>query len=87
MSGGSMNYLYLKVREVCDPDISSDLIQVEGPDVKSPILRKAFRDHLLLVADALKAIEWVDSSDSGPGDEDDAIRAVFRHGREWDVLL
>jgi hypothetical protein len=69
MSGGSMNYLYSRV-------------QSASFDTNTPE-RRAFRKHLMLVADALRAIEWVDSGDSGPGDENPAIRAVLARG---DVL-
>lgn len=67
MSGGSMDYVYGKVRDAA-----------EGMRVHTP-LRRAFRDHLLLVADALHDIEWVDSCDYGPGDEVAAIRKVFEN--------
>lgn len=60
MSGGSMDYLYQKV---LDAEFAAD----------TP-LRKAFRDHLAYVAAALKAIEWHDSGDSGPEQEEVAIR-------------
>lgn len=35
--------------------------------------RAAFHDLLILVANALHDIEWVDSGDKGPGEEDEAI--------------
>lgn len=60
MSGGSMDYLYSRVRYA---DFRRD----------TP-LRRVFAEHLDQVADALHDIEWVDSSDYGPGDEDAAIR-------------
>jgi hypothetical protein len=63
MSGGSMQYLYSLVR---DADFRLD----------TP-LRRAFHRHLQLVAEALHAIEWVDSGDSGPGDEEAAILACI----------
>ena len=61
MSGGSMDYLYLKVENV---EFSTN----------TP-LRRAFMAHLKLVAKALHEIEWVDSGDGG--DEDSAIRACL----------
>lgn len=61
MSGGSMNYLYSKI------DIDANF------DTSTPE-RKAFAKHLKLVSKALHDIEWVDSSDYGEGDEDEAIR-------------
>ena len=42
--------------------------------------RKAFNRHLAKVAKALHDIEWVDSGDYGPGDENDAIRACLGEG-------
>ena len=66
MSGGSMEYLYSKV------EAATFLCQT--PE------RQAFAAHLKLVAKALHDIEWVDSDDYGPGDENDAIRACL--GRE-----
>ena len=63
MSGGSMDYLYEKVRDarfVCN-----------SPE------RKAFKKHLELVVKALHDIEWVDSFDYGKGDEEEAILACL----------
>lgn len=60
MSGGSMDYLYLRVE--------SASFSEDTPE------RKAFRKHLKLVADALYQIEWVDSADNAKGDESKAIR-------------
>ena len=55
MSGGSMNYLYSKIQ-----DAEFDLTTPE---------RIAFKRHLNLVAEACKAIEWVDSGDNSEGSE------------------
>ena len=64
MSGGSMNYLYSK-------------LEYDGTfDTNTPE-RRAFKAHLVLVAKALHDIEWVDSGDYGPGDENKAIRACL----------
>lgn len=52
MSGGSMDYLYLRVREA--------EFHINSPE------RAAFRRHLMLVANALRSIEW---NDSGDGDD------------------
>ena len=65
MSGGSMNYLYAKVLHCAD-------FPLDTPE------REAFAKHLKLVAQALHDIEWVDSGDYGPGDENAAIRACLR---------
>ena len=64
MSGGSMNYLYRKLLWESDFEDSTEL-------------RKEFRMHLVVVAAALKAIEWVDSGDMSPGDEDEALAVVL----------
>jgi hypothetical protein len=64
MSGGSMNYLYSTIR---------DNARFETNTVE----RKAFAKHLELVVKALHDIEWVDSSDYGTGDENEAIRACL----------
>lgn len=63
MSGGSMNYLYSRL-EYAEFD-------VDTPE------RRAFEQHLKLVAKALHDIEWVDSGDYAPGDENAAIRACL----------
>ena len=63
MSGGSMNYLYSKIEYADFP--------TDTPE------REAFAKHLKLVAKALHDIEWVDSADYGPGDENEAIRACL----------
>ena len=64
MSGGSMNYLYSKV-------LHQSEFALDTPE------REAFAAHLKLVAQALHDIEWVDSGDYGPGDENAAIRACL----------
>lgn len=69
MSGGSLDYVYLKVQEAAE--------RIGG----SP-LHDAFREHLLLVAEALHDVEWVLSGDYGEGDDDAAIRAVIHPGAE-----
>lgn len=64
MSGGSMRYLYSRLEH-------------EASFVEDTPERKAFAKHLKLVAKALHDIEWVDSGDYGPGDENAAIRACL----------
>jgi hypothetical protein len=61
MSGGSYEYRYYHVIQLADD------IQPTTP------LRKEFKKHLRKVADACHDIEWVDSGDYAPGDEDAAI--------------
>jgi hypothetical protein len=63
MSGGSMDYLYSRVANVYF--------------VASTPERRAFAAHLLKVSKALHDIEWVDSADYSPGDENEAIRACL----------
>jgi hypothetical protein len=65
MSGGSYNYAYYRIEELAAE------IRATTP------LRKAFKAHLLKVAKACHDIEWVDSCDYGPSDEDKAIRACL----------
>lgn len=64
MSGGSMNYLYSR-------------IESEANFLAYTAERRAFSKHLQLVVQALHDIEWVDSADYGPGDENEAIRACI----------
>lgn len=70
MSGGSWGYAYQHVEGCADRCRRS-------PD---PV-RRAFADHLTLVAAALHDIEWVDSADKSAGDEHEAIMALIgEHG-------
>lgn len=64
MSGGSMNYLYVKVED-------ADFLD-------NTLLRRVFRKHLDKVAAALRSIEWNDSSD-GDKDEEKNILACFNN--------
>ena len=68
MSGGSMNYLYAKLQYDCS-------FNTNTPE------RRAFKKHLELISKALHDIEWVDSGDYGPGDENAAIRACIGDGK------
>lgn len=61
MSGGSMDYLYSQVEEA------------HWSFRRRTPMRDAFSIHLVKVAKALKAIEWNDSGDGNP-DEDQLIR-------------
>jgi hypothetical protein len=60
-----MNYLYSRLEWEAD-------FEQNTPE------RKAFAEHLKLVAKALHDIEWVDSCDYGPGDENAAILACLK---------
>lgn len=66
MSGGSLNYAYSALEETA----IKILRRAETP------LHKAFAAHLLKVSKALHDLEWVFSSDYGPGEEIEAIKAV-----------
>jgi ferritin-like metal-binding protein YciE len=68
MSGGSMNYLSTKV----------EMAEFR----RNTVLRRAFAAHLEKVAAALHEIEWVDSGDTSPGADDEAIRACLEDGSE-----
>ena len=63
MSGGSMDYLYSKLEYAT--------FKLDTPE------RRAFWAHTQLVSKALHDIEWVDSGDSSPGDENAAIMACI----------
>lgn len=75
MSGGSMEYLYSKVEEAVERLNQGGVYY--GPYSDIDPLRRAFADHLLLVAKALHDIEWVDDADYEPGDERASIEAVL----------
>ena len=73
MSGGSYDYLYSKIEDMA-----------RGIPPYS-MLRKAFKTHLLKVAQACHDIEWNDSGDGADG-EDAAIKACLGAGSEYLVL-
>lgn len=75
MSGGSYEYSYRKVQDMAE--------QLQGS--KNP-LRAAFSRHLFLVADAMKDVEWVDSCDCMPGDENEAIQKVLSVTEDLKIL-
>jgi len=62
MSGGSMDYLYFQV--------------LEARFERTTELRRLLGEHLILVAEALRAVEWNDSGD-GDDSEDMRIRKVL----------
>lgn len=68
MSGGSYDYFYSKLH-----DMAQEMRVKGGCDAASPALRRAFAAHLVLCADACKAIEWNDSGD-GDSRETELIR-------------
>lgn len=67
MSGGSYDYAYAHLEELASN------IRIRTRDPK----RLAFAELLELCAEAARDIEWVDSGDYGPGDEEAALDAVF----------
>lgn len=73
MSGGAYDYAYGRIE-----NLAAD-IRGQSP------LRRAFRTHLLKVAKACHDIEWVDSGDKSPGDEDEAICECL--GKNTDALV
>lgn len=75
MSGGSMNYFYGRVRDAIDHF-----------DHSTPA-RAAFAAHLALVAEALRAIEWEDSGDTGPEQTEKAIKACLEDGPAFPGLI
>ena len=75
MSGGSYNYAYSKVQDMAeDPRVA-----------KGSPLRRAFSRHLLLVAEAMRAVEWMDSCDTSS--DEDEIRAVLGPHAEMEALV
>ena len=72
MSGGSYEYADRHVQGMADC--------LRGKDTNP--LRKAFAEHLERVAEAMRAVEWVDSCDYARGDEDEPIRAVIAPGSD-----
>jgi hypothetical protein len=65
MSGGSYQYAFEKIEYLAD--------DIRG----TTLLRRAFKTHLQKVAKACHDIEWVDSCDYAPGDENEAIKACL----------
>jgi hypothetical protein len=76
VSGGSYNYFYSEVGRVAYSIRESSI-----PEYTRPALRRAFKSHLLKVAEALRAIEWNDSGD-GDSEECAKIEACLGPGAE-----
>jgi hypothetical protein len=66
MSGGSWDYVYHRFSEVGDR-----LCNEKDP------LRRALSKKVYALAEVMKAIEWVDSCDSSPPEDTDAIKAFL----------
>jgi hypothetical protein len=80
MSGGSYDYAYQRIA-----DLAEEIrMRAEGDHVD---LRAAFAAHLEKCAEAARAIEWVDSGDSGPGREVAPIREALKGGRDLRALF
>jgi hypothetical protein len=77
VSGGSLDYVFLKVEEAADTILGRSRSQT--PE------HVAFVKHLRLVAAALKDIEWVLSCDLGDGDDLPAIRKVISQADALDA--
>lgn len=67
MSGGSLDYVYVKVEDAAN-DVAS---RAETPE------HRAFAAHLQKVAKALKALEWMWSCDTSRGSEREAVMACI----------
>lgn len=63
MSGGVYDYAYMKVAQMAE----------ELADSVNP-KRREFAEHMRLVAEAMRAIEWVDSGDCSEPHDTDAIK-------------
>lgn len=69
MSGGHYNYASFKLEE---------FINTFEANTKE---RENFKKLLYLVADAMYDIEWVDSGDKSPGDENNSIDKCLNFGK------
>lgn len=83
MSGGSYDYAFRRLEDLAD-DIESGAARqrAEGRlNERTTGLRRALAVRLRLIADACRAVEWVDSYDFSAGDEDEPIAAALRGHR------
>jgi len=67
-----MDYLYLMVRDAAFPTNSPE--------------RAAFRKHLMLVANALRSIEWNDSGDGDDQEVPNILACISQSASENDKL-
>ncbi len=77
MSGGSYEYAYGVVEQFADALEAGRTVQGRETENPNSLPRLAFARHLRSVAAATKAIEWVDSYDSSPPEDEHAIHAVI----------
>ena len=75
MSGGSWDYVYRRIQDAAD-----------GLSFSKDPLRRAFGEHLKLVATAMHDIEWVDSCDYGPGDDVESIRKALPNANQAEAF-
>lgn len=73
MSGGTYDYAYQRIEKLAD----AIRTESDGSGAFAPSLRQAFKDHLRLVAKAARAVEWNDSGDGDP-DEQNLLTSVLR---------
>ena len=77
MSGGSWDYVYRTFEDIA-----------ERLDAHKSAKRRAFGKHMHLIAQAMKAIEWVDSGDRSSPTDDTAIDAVLgASGRTQELAI
>lgn len=79
MSGGAYDYVYSRI-----DDLAGEIRDAGGCSAAPPHLRRAFKEHLRVVALAVRAIEWNDSGD-GDRDEEKIIREVLGPERALDA--
>lgn len=72
MSGGSMDYLYVRVTHA--------EFNTNSPE------RAAFREHLMLVSKALRSIEWNDSGDGDDQEVPNIMACISLSAVENDML-
>jgi hypothetical protein len=81
MSGGSYDYAFGRLNDF----LYALEANMKDRDGREPLTeaqvqaRTKFVEHLKLVSEAMRDIEWVDSGDYAPGDELGAIEAVFKN--------
>ena len=62
MSGGSMDYAYAKLQTVVED------LEASADSGNHPNLRREVAGYIEKAVEAVKAIEWSDSGDTGPED-------------------
>ena len=73
MSGGAYSYAYGKVLDFVDE------MRPEGDcNAASSELREEFREHLRLVAEAMRSIEWNDSGDGAFFEVENILKCLGR---------